>query len=604
MRGADETKIAFRYGSNGAETLLSRVWNRGVTTVSVPDNIPNPTSYWIIGLIVFCLCVLFCHLGTAVLFEPDEGRNAEIAREILLLQDWVTPHYDFIPRLDKPISYFWLVALSFRIFGSSEWSARLPSALAAFACLSVTYALARAMFGRWAALWSALVLLTSIEFFALSRIVILDMLLTFFFSLALCAFFLGQREVVAGKSKLYFSLMYVALGAATLVKGPIGFLLPTAVIFFYLLLTKRWALLGKLNLPLGIALFVLTAAPWYLMAESRNPGYLRHFFWEENLARFATTRFNRNQPWYFFLLILSAGFFPWTALLPGALVDFRKRQFDDKRLFLLLWAGLPLIFFSLSLSKLPHYILPIYPPLAIIVGARVAGMFADSTPTLRWLPVFPAVVFFILFFVITMVALRPDFLPVDLQAYVHAAFPEPPVSLVAALIALSILTLLATRWRYLRQPVGLYSVTALSFTLFVLASAPITAAVATNRSSEQLAQKAARLVGAEDQFVLYDGYFSSLPFYLDIQKPIWVVWSGKKSSVLGSDYVALKRPEPARGYGKLLYSYEEFVEQWKASNDSLVVFVRSSNLPRLEKLLGTSAKILIQVGDTALVKIK
>src|SRR6185295_12209124 len=143
--------------------------------------------------------------------------------------------------------------------GLSEWSARLPSALAAFACLSVTYALARAMFGRWAALWSALVLLTSIEFFALSLIVILDMLLTFFFSLALCAFFLGQREVVAGKSRRYFSLMYVALGGATLVKGPIGFLLPAAVIFFYLLLTKRWALLRKLNLPLGLALFALTA---------------------------------------------------------------------------------------------------------------------------------------------------------------------------------------------------------------------------------------------------------------------------------------------------------------------------------------------------------
>ena len=185
--------MAFRYRLRDARgDLLPRFLNRRATG-SVSDNVTNPASYWAIGLIIFCLCVLFSHLGTAVLFEPDEGRNAEIAREILLLKDWVTPHYDFIPRLDKPISYFWLVALSFRLFGLSEWSARLPSALAAFACLSVTYALARAMFGRWAALWSVLVLLTSIEFFALSRIVILDMLLTFFFSLALCAFFLGQR---------------------------------------------------------------------------------------------------------------------------------------------------------------------------------------------------------------------------------------------------------------------------------------------------------------------------------------------------------------------------------------------------------------------------
>ena len=225
-----------------------------------------------------------------MLFEPDEGRNAEIAREILLLKDWVTPHYDFIPRLDKPISYFWLVALSFRLFGLSEWSARLPSALAALACLSVTYALARAMFGRWAALWSVLVLLTSIEFFAFSRIVILDMLLTFFFTLALCTFFWGQREVLAEKRRLYFSVMYVALGAATLVKGPIGFLLPAAVIFFYRFLTKRWALLRRLNLPLGLALFMLTAVPGSVTAESRNPGYLRHSFWEVLTKRWALLR--------------------------------------------------------------------------------------------------------------------------------------------------------------------------------------------------------------------------------------------------------------------------------------------------------------------------
>ena len=126
MRGAGETKIAFRYRWNCARSAPpSRIVNHCATGTLRTIIIP-PANYWTIGLIVFCLCVLFSHLGTAVLFEPDEGRNAEIAREILLLRDWVTPHYDFIPRLDKPISYFWLVALSFHLFGLSEWSARLP----------------------------------------------------------------------------------------------------------------------------------------------------------------------------------------------------------------------------------------------------------------------------------------------------------------------------------------------------------------------------------------------------------------------------------------------------------------------------------------------
>ena len=139
------------------------------------------------------------------------------------------------------------------------------------------------------------------------------------------------------------------------------------------------------------------------------------------------------------------------------------------------------------------------------------------------------------------------------------------MALVVGLVVIAMLTLLAGRWGYLRQRVGLYPVTALSFALLVLASAPISAAVATSRSSAQLAQRAAQLVGAEDQLVIYDGYFSSLPFYLDIWRPIWVVWSGDKSTVLGSNYVALKRPEPAPGYGKVLYSYEEFAERWQES---------------------------------------
>jgi hypothetical protein len=195
------------------------------------NDIADSPRYWTIGLFIFSAWVLFSNLGVVALIESDEGRNAEIAREILLLRDWVTPHYDFIARLDKPILFFDLVALSYKVFGISEWSARLPSALTAFGCLSLTYFFSGSLFGRWAALWSALILLTSLEFFALSRIVILDMLLTFFLTLALCCFFLGQRGVDQGKGKMSFLLMYVAMGAATLVKGPIGVMLPAGDCF-------------------------------------------------------------------------------------------------------------------------------------------------------------------------------------------------------------------------------------------------------------------------------------------------------------------------------------------------------------------------------------
>jgi len=314
----------------------------------IDENCVPPPGFWVAALWVFCAGVLFFNLGAPALFEPDEGRNAEIAREILLLKDWVTPHYDFIARLDKPISYYWFIALSYKIFGVSEWSARLPSALAAFGCLAVVYGFARRLFGGWAALWSALILLSSVEFIVISRIVILDMVFTFFLTCALCCFAAAADESDRGKRKRFFFLMYAASGAATLIKGPIGFLLPGAIIFFYFLLGRRWSLLREIQLVPGVAIFLAVTAPWYVAAEVRNPGYLGYFLYYENVERFATSKLDRNEPWYFFLIILCGGFFPWTLLLPKAVVRLCRRPLQHEHLFLLLWAAVPLIVFSIS----------------------------------------------------------------------------------------------------------------------------------------------------------------------------------------------------------------------------------------------------------------
>ncbi len=216
--------------------------------------------------------------------------------------------------------------------------------------------------------------MTSIEFFALSRVVILDMVLTFFITLSLACFWFGHLAT-GPRRKFLVLLMYAFIGAATLVKGPIGLVLPAAVIFFYLLLSGKWALLGEMELSLGVPLFLIVAASWYVAVELRNPGYLHHFLYEENFARFTTTQFNRSGPWYYFIMVLAVGFFPWTALLPMTVADFRKRPPAQEHLFLILWIAVPFVVFSLSGSKLPHYILPLYPPLAILVGATVAKAF-------------------------------------------------------------------------------------------------------------------------------------------------------------------------------------------------------------------------------------
>jgi 4-amino-4-deoxy-L-arabinose transferase-like glycosyltransferase len=552
-----------------------------------------------VGLFIFCLFIAFSDLGGAALFEPDEGRNAEVAREILLLDDWVTPHYDFIPRLDKPIFFFWLVAFSFKLFGLSEWSARLPSVLAGLGCLSFTYVLARSMFGRWAALWSVLILLTCVEFFALSRIVILDMTLTLFLSLTLAFFWFGHLS--AGRSKrALFLLMYAAMGVATLIKGPVGFMLPAGVIFFYLLFSRKWIVLREMEILLGVPVFLLAVGSWYVAVELRNPGYLHHFFWEENLARFATTKFKRSEPWYYFIVVLVAGFVPWTALLPIGIADLRKRPLTDEQLFLILWIALPFFVFSLSASKLPHYILPLYPPLAILVGATIAKAFTDSSAKISWVLSLPATTFFALPSIVVLLIIWPAFLPDQIEAHVHAAFPRTPISLAAGLLVTVVRGVLAVKRGLWRRPLYLYTATAVGFALFILVAEPITAAASRHRSSKQLAEKAALVIREGDQLVLYEKYLSSLPFYLDIQQPMWVVWSGNKSKVLGSDYVAKKRPEPAAGYGKVLYTYEEFANRSLASKNRLVVFIDDGAFDALPTM-GGAPRRLLQVNGTSVV---
>src|SRR2546430_7432413 len=310
---------------------------------------------WLLCLV--SLVIVSCSLGSTALFEPDEGRNAEKAREILLLGDWVTPHENFLPTLDKPIFFYWLVAISFKLFGLSECSARLPSALAGLGCIFLVYRFARLQWGLQEGLWSSLVLITSLEFFLFSRIVIFDMTLTLFISLALFSFYAVTQTDDPRAGKRHCLLMYAAMGAGTLVKGSIALVIPSAVIFFYLLLTGKWFLLRRLNILLGTIVYFAVVAPWYLWVEARNPGYLRYFLWEEHFVRYLTPHFSRTKTWYYFFLVLGIGFLPWSFFIPVTAKNLWNRTFTGANLLLTLWVILPFAFFSASNAKLPHYIL-------------------------------------------------------------------------------------------------------------------------------------------------------------------------------------------------------------------------------------------------------
>jgi len=535
--------------------------------------------------------LFFANLGGAALFEPDEVRNAEKAREILLLNDWVTPHENFVPVLDKPMFFYWLVAISFKLFGVSEWSARLPSALAALGCLLLVFCFADKHWGRWVALWSTLILATSVEFFLLARLVIIEMSLTLFISLTLCAFYSAAHTENERTRKLQCLVMYLALSAGILSKGLVGLIIPGMVCSLYLLLTRKWSALSKLYLLPGAAGCLALVVPWYLWAESRNPGYLRYYFWDEHFIRYLTDEFKRSKDWYYFSGVLALGFAPWTALLPFA-AHRLWRNLDDGNLFLGLWVVLPMVFFSASKSQLPHYILPIFPALAVLTGRTISALFQEGTTHgKRWPLYFPWAVATAAILCIVSRALWPALYSGDLQQKI------PDIGFFMAICGLALLLfylvcIAANAKGYWTDQPGMFYCLLASTASFFLLVGEFHETASLRRSTKALAKNVAPYVSSETQVAIYNTYLAGLVFYLKLERPIWVAAERGKSVSLGSPYVARFRPAPAPGYGKVFFTYEEFKNAWNEGNRPIRLFLKEKNVAQLEDAVGMITKEL------------
>lgn len=543
------------------------------------------------ALFGFVLVILFYRLGAPVLFEPDEGRNAEKAREILVLNDWITPHENFHAVLDKPIFFYWLIALSYRLFGVSEWAARLPSVLAAFGCIVMVYFFVRRWWGEWESRWSVLVLVSSAGFFVFSRLVIFDMTLTAFIMLALCAFYHAARESESPASWATCAIFYGALGAATLTKGLVGLIVPGMIIVFYVLLTNGWRILGKMRLLSGVVLFLLIVTPWYILAETQNPGYLRYYFWNEHFGRFATKKFDRLSPWYFYLYIAPLGLLPWTFLLPATVRFHWRRRLDDRTLWLMLWALLPILFFSMSKSKLAHYILPSFPPMAILLGVAMSRILDDSPNRLRYGFGASWMVLSLVFIYLAAGVIAPEIFPKIIRGRYDSIailfWSSAFISLALGYLACkrNLWTAVSLRYIYFSQGFGLL--------IFMVTLSEMMVSIAPVRSSQEIAVKALPYITPTTQLVLYDTYAEALPFYLKTDKPLWVVThSNKKRTFLGNFYELTDQPDPITRWGKSLLTFEEFAEHWNSSDTPFVILVKEKNLRRLERLIGVVAKRL------------
>ena len=318
-------------------------------------------------------------LGARPLNVPDEGRYPEIAREMLVTGDFITPKVNGAVFLDKPALYYWLEAGSMSVFGVNPAAIRLPQALFGVAGCLLVFALTARFFNRRAAWFSAVALAASPLYFLSSQYANLDLEVAFWISASLAGFLCGAyAEPSSHWRRGFFILGYLAGGFGVLTKGLIGIVLPSLAIFTWMLWQRRWRELPRWSLLwLPVAVLVV-CLPWYTMVQLRNPQFLHFFFIYQQFQRFTGGGFNNVFPWWFYPVVLMLGLLPWSMLLPAALRDAWCTRNSDNgvRAFLLAWPFAIILFFSLPASKIVSYSLPAVPPLAILVGVALDGWLA------------------------------------------------------------------------------------------------------------------------------------------------------------------------------------------------------------------------------------
>jgi 4-amino-4-deoxy-L-arabinose transferase-like glycosyltransferase len=342
---------------------------------------------------VFLLLVLlagtlfFLRLGTPGLFDADEPAYAQAAREMLERGDWVTPHFNGRPRFDKPILFYWLIMVSYRLFGITEFAVRFWSALAGIGVVILLWHASRQRYGRTAAFWTGVAFSTNLLTIVLARAAVTDMLLTFFVTAAILSG-LDALDSSTFSDRWAVRVMWISMGLAVLVKGPIGLLIPIMALGGFLLLVRETrAGLRRLFPWEGPVLLLVVAVPWYAMALSANGwAFVEGFVIKHHVTRYTGVISSHAGPLWFYLPVILVGFFPWSAFLPaaawraGGIALGRRAETPGDRLAVacLCWVGGLFLFFSLAGTKLPSYLFPAFPAMALLVGRAIADDAAAS----------------------------------------------------------------------------------------------------------------------------------------------------------------------------------------------------------------------------------
>ncbi len=455
-------------------------------------------------LVFFSLVVLFFNLGKRSFWEPDEGRYAEISREMVESGDWLTPRLNYIKHFDKPPIAYWLIGSSFALLGEKEFAGHLPLVILGLGGILATFFLGQQLFGRRVGLLSAIILISSLGYPTISRILSTDIIFTFF--CLLCYLFFVQKN---------YLLFYLFMGLGFMTKGPVVLIITLIPISIFLLWEKQFHVFKQMHWGKGLLLFLLVALPWFIYEITINKGLLFDWTYAQTLNRIVRPG---KEPFYFFIPTLIGFFFPWIFFLGPALKRYLsfKRAAPDKEsvktLLLFFWFILPFIFFSCIGKKLVPYILPLLPALAIIT-ARIWDELMDNPKIL-------STKFFAIFYyaflsslgILSIAMVVFLFLGFDNKLGVEAARPN-----IIAMCIISAGAIVVSLSSFKLKKVGrLFWTIAIISSLFFLTTIDLLAKIetTTGKSIKSLALKIKEDLRPEDKVVNYRCFLKGLPFYL------------------------------------------------------------------------------------------
>ena len=472
----------------------------------------NNISRRVLWLLLLAVTIIwFGNLEYRKLIRPDEGRYAEIPREMVVSGDWTTPRLNDLKYFEKPPLQYWATAVAYEVFGEHQWTSRIWAALTGFAGILLAWFAGTRLFGRTAGIYAALLLGSSMLYAMMAHINTLDMGVTFFITLGIFSLLFAQKEEHATQRRNWMLLAWAGLALAVLSKGLMGLILPGTALFLYSVFNRDITVWKRMHWFSGLLLFLLITVPWFVLVIKANPEFFDRFFIYEHYTRFTTKVHGRYQPWYYFVPILLLGMLPWTVLMFDTLLRTWRssvqqvKAFSPER-FLLVWAVFVYLFFSVSDSKLPSYLLPMFPALALLMGKQLAEM---SARRLFWLTVPVLVVVAILLGIVPFAAKMSADTALQLQMY-----SDYSVWLLVG-AAIWLIGVSAALW-LLRRENKMVAVIVLAFSSLTAAQLAVSGynTIARERSSYILAEAIKPLIKPDVPFYSVLCYEQTLPFYL------------------------------------------------------------------------------------------